>query len=297
MLREESEEEKMALTTQFWGVRGSVPSPGPDTAGVGGNTSCVALHCDGEYLILDGGTGLRQLGNKLLADMNGSVSASMLFSHVHWDHIQGIPFFTPLFMEQTRLALYGNPEEGTLRDALIKQMAPPTFPVAFDDIPAQLLFGDIKVGVDFNVGRFKVRAAPLNHPGGSLAFRVTRGGRSVVYATDTEHHADGQLDHNLVELARDADILIYDAQYTNAEYDGHVGPCRHGWGHSTWEEGVKVARAANVGRLVLYHHDPSHDDAKVAEIEAKAAAQLPGTIAAREGLSLVLDSHTRREAA
>ncbi len=287
----------MALTVQFWGVRGSIPSPGPETAKVGGNTSCVTLRCDGELLILDGGTGLRKLGNQLLQEMNGNVSASMLFSHVHWDHIQGIPFFTPLFMPQTRLAMYGNPEQGTLRDVLIKQMTTPTFPVAFADVPAQLLFGDVRVGVDFNIGRFKVRAAPLNHPGGSLAFRVMRNGRSVVYATDTEHHRDGQLDHNLVDLARDADVLIYDSQYTRAEYDGHVGPCRHGWGHSTWEEGVKVARAANVGRLVLYHHDPSHTDAMVADIEAQAAKELPGTIAAREGLELVLDAHTKREAA
>jgi len=287
----------MALTVQFWGVRGSIPAPGPDTAKVGGNTSCVALRCDGEVLILDGGTGLRQLGGKLLEEQNGAVSASILFSHVHWDHIQGIPFFSPLFMEQTRLALYGSPAEGGLRDVLIKQMTPPTFPVEFTQVPAQLLFGDVRVGDDFNIGRFKVRAAPLNHPGGSLAYRVSRNGRSVVYATDTEHYQTGELDHNLVNLAQDADVLIYDSQFTRAEYDGKVGPCRHGWGHSTWEEGIKVARAANVGRLVLYHHDPSHTDQRVAEIESEAAAQLPGTIAAREGLELVLDANKRREAA
>jgi phosphoribosyl 1,2-cyclic phosphodiesterase len=279
------------LSLRFWGVRGSCPSPGPATAGVGGNTSCVQVSVGDEHVILDGGTGLRALGNELSA--RGPVRASLLFSHVHWDHIQGVPFFAPIFRTDTRLAVYGAPEEGTIEAALIKQMTGPSFPVPFDQLPAALRFETVEPGEPFAVGRFRVRAAALNHPNGVLAYRLEAGGRSIVYATDTEHYA-GQIDRSLVDLARNADVLIYDAQYTPDEYRGSCGCARIGWGHSTWVEGVRVARAAGVGQLILFHHDPSHDDAAVAEIEQLAAAELPGTIAAREGLAIDLELEAPR---
>jgi phosphoribosyl 1,2-cyclic phosphodiesterase len=268
---------------RFWGVRGSCPSPGPDTATVGGNTSCIEVRAGGELLILDGGTGLRGLGDELAR--GGAVDASILFSHVHWDHIQGIPFFSPIFRSETRLAFYGAPEHMTLEDVLHKQMGGPNFPVRLDQVPADLSFHAMTTGEAAAVGPFRVRPARLNHPNGVLGYRLEVGGRTIVYATDTEH-LPGGVDAQLVELAAGADVLIYDAQYTPDEYAAG----RSGWGHSTWAEGVRVARAAGVGQLVLFHHDPSHDDPTIDAIEARAAGELPGTIAAREGLTLELEA-------
>ncbi|HUH01708.1 MAG TPA: MBL fold metallo-hydrolase, partial [Kofleriaceae bacterium] len=267
------------LRLQFWGVRGSCPTPGPSTAEVGGNTSCVQLSAGDEHLILDGGTGLRALGNALLEE--GPVRASILFSHVHWDHIQGVPFFAPIFRADTELDLYGAPEEGSLVSVLESQMTRPTFPVDLAAVPATLRFHDLTPGATFRVGSYRVRSAPLNHPNGVLAFRIEVGGRAIVYATDTEHYEGGRIDETLVELARGADILIYDAQYTEDEYSDADGRGRRGWGHSTWNEGVRVGRAAGVHQLILFHHDPSRDDAGVAELEGLAASVLPGTVAAR----------------
>jgi phosphoribosyl 1,2-cyclic phosphodiesterase len=276
----------MSLTVRFWGVRGSVPAPGAHTARVGGNTSCVELRAGDEVIILDAGTGLRGLGERLVRS-GRPVAASILFSHVHWDHIQGFPFFPPLFRAGTELALYGRPDSGSLADALGRQMTAPSFPVQLGAVPAALTYGDFEPGRPFPVGSAVVRAARLNHPDGVLAYRVEVDGRAVVFATDTEHYADG-IDRELVSLAEGADLLIYDAQYTPEEYAGVIGHARAGWGHSTWVEGVRVARAAGVGALVLFHHDPTHDDGAVEAIERAAATVLPGTVAAREGLELHL---------
>ena len=284
----------MSLTIRFWGVRGSVPAPGPATAAVGGNTSCVELRLGDETIILDAGTGLRGLGERLLA-AGRPVQASMLFSHVHWDHIQGFPFFTPVFRPGTELTLYGRPDEGSLEAAMRRQMTWPSFPVEIDALPSRLRYGDFELERPFRVGSALVRAARLNHPNGVIAYRIEAGGRAVVYATDTEHHGD-RVDRNLVALAEDADVLIYDAQYTPEEYSGVIGPSRTGWGHSTWVEGVRVARAAGVGSLVLFHHDPTHDDAAVAAIERAAQSILPGTVAAREGLTIHLADRVAKAA-
>ena len=254
---------------------------------MGGNTSCVEVRFGDQVLILDGGTGLRGLGSLLLSEPQPT-TANVLFSHVHWDHIQGIPFFTPLFQESTTVRFHGLQQEGALEASLRTQMQPPNFPVRLEDVPAALSFHAIPDD-QFEIGSLSIRAAALNHPGGVLAYRIEAGGNSVVYATDTEH-VPGQLDTGLVDLASNADILIYDSQYTDEEYDGKVGPCRHGWGHSTWTEGVRIATEARVGKLILFHHDPTHTDIMVDEIEAQAQCEFPRSIAAREGLVLTLDS-------
>jgi phosphoribosyl 1,2-cyclic phosphodiesterase len=276
----------MSLTVRFWGVRGSVPSPGPRTAAVGGNTSCVEVRCRDQTIILDAGTGLRGLGERMVA-AGQPVAATILFSHVHWDHIQGFPFFAPLFRRGTELTLVGRPEHGTLESALRRQMTAPGFPVQLDAVPAALSYAAFEPGQAREIGSAVVRAARLNHPGGVIAYRIEVGGRALVFATDTEHHQGG-IDRDLVALAEGADLLIYDAQYTPEEYAGVVGGARAGWGHSTWVEGVRVARAAGVGALVLFHHDPARDDAAVAAIESAARAVMPGTVAAREGLEIHL---------
>jgi phosphoribosyl 1,2-cyclic phosphodiesterase len=271
----------MNCEVRFWGVRGSVPTPGPATASVGGNTSCVEVRAGDEIIILDAGTGLRRLGDHLLAQRD-EIRASILFSHVHWDHIQGLPFFAPLFQPTTELALYGAPDREDLEDALTRQMTAPNFPVPFGALPSSLSFHGVRGDASFSIGPARITPRLLNHPGGVYAYRIEVGARALVYATDTEHYPD-RLDDALVELSRGADMLIYDAMYTPDEY-----PRRIGWGHSTWVEAVKVARAAKVDTLVLFHHDPASDDARIAAIEREAAAALPGTLAAREGLVLEL---------
>jgi phosphoribosyl 1,2-cyclic phosphodiesterase len=280
------------LDIRFWGVRGSVPSPGPATAGVGGNTSCVEIRAGDQVIVLDAGTGLRGLGDRLLAERGGApVRASILFSHVHWDHIQGFPFFAPVFCSGTELDLHGAPENGSLEQALTHQMTGPTFPVRFADVPSDVRCHALPSSGPFAVGDVEVTAARLHHPNGVFAYRLEFGGRSIVYATDTEHYPD-RIDRDLVALAAGADVLIYDAMYTPEQYES-----RRGWGHSTWVEGVRVGRAAGVGQLVLFHHDPIHDDAEVAAIERAAAEELSGTIAAREGLVLSLPTRHRLEEA
>ena len=279
------------MEIRFWGVRGSVPVPGVATEGVGGNTSCIEVRAAGERIVLDAGTGLRCLGETLGA---GPVSVTILLSHLHWDHIQGIPFFGPLYRPGTRIDLADAVEGGSLEDALAQQMRPPQFTVDWRSVPAIRSYRDLAPGEALSIGEVRVRSAGLNHPGGVLAYRVEHGGRSVVYATDTEHY--DHVDPALLALAEGADVLIYDAQYTPAEYAGLDGPSRVGWGHSTWEAATAAARAAGVGKLVLHHHDPTRSDADVAAIEAEVRHDFAHTRAAREGLVISLREHGARVA-
>ncbi|MBX3262345.1 MAG: MBL fold metallo-hydrolase [Labilithrix sp.] len=275
----------------FWGVRGSIPCPGPDTVGVGGNTSCVEVRAGKALLVFDGGTGLRLLGKRMLKEM--PFTAHLFFSHVHWDHIQGFPFFDPAFVAGNVIHLYGgNNVSRTLEETLAGQMDHPSFPVHLSEMGAEMVFHGVSdrspVEVDAGDGaKAVIRAAPGNHPNGVWAYRVDYAGRSVVYATDTEHYA--VVDPKLTKLAQGADVLIYDSQYTPEEYAGQTGGGpKLGWGHSTFEEAVKLAKAANAERLILYHHDPMQSDAAVAEKEKRARALFPNTEAAREGLVIEL---------
>ena len=278
------------IEVRFWGVRGSIASPGPDTAGVGGNTSCVEVLCGGTRIILDAGTGLRRLGDALLAQ-KAPVEASLLLSHFHWDHMQGLPFFVPAYLPSTKLAIYGGASGiMSLRDALAYQMSEPVFPVRLDDLRAQLTTHDVRAGESFEVGEAVVRVAKGNHPGGVHAYRIDHAGRSIVFATDTEHFAC--VDPQLRMLAEGAVMLIYDAQYTPEEYRGEPSGARSkaGWGHSTYLAGAELAKAAGVGQLVLFHHDPTRSDTQVEDLEKRAKGLFLETIAAREGMELALDA-------
>jgi phosphoribosyl 1,2-cyclic phosphodiesterase len=283
----------MTISIRFWGVRGSVAAPGPETAQAGGNTSSVELRCGDTRILLDAGTGLMKLGDRLLAD--GVDEASILLSHLHWDHIQGLPFFAPLYRPETRLTVMGQrAEHASLRDVLARQMSSPVFPVRLDELGLRLETRELKSGERFGVGPVAVTAQKLNHPGGVLAYRIEYQGASVVYATDTEHYAC--VDPALAKLAERADVLIYDSQYTPEEYRGERGPSRVGWGHSTFEEGAALARVAGVGRYLLFHHDPRRTDGALAEIEARAQALFPAALAAREGMTIEIDATARRAA-
>jgi phosphoribosyl 1,2-cyclic phosphodiesterase len=278
------------MQVTFWGVRGSIPSPGPSTAQIGGNTSCVEVRAGKAILIFDGGTGLRLLGRKLLAEV--PLTAHMFFSHVHWDHIQGFPFFEPAFIAGNMFHLYGgNNVSRTLEETLAGQMENPNFPVHLSTMAAEMSFRDLAEGepveiADGQGGTVRVTNAAGNHPQGVYAFRVEHGKSAVVYATDTEHYA-GRIDDKLAALAKSAGLLIYDSQYTPEEYEGTGGNrSKKGWGHSTFVEGAKLAKLAGARKLVLFHHDPGQSDAAVREKEKRARDLFPDVVAAHEGLTL-----------
>jgi phosphoribosyl 1,2-cyclic phosphodiesterase len=271
---------------RFWGVRGSIPVPGPSTAQIGGNTSCIEVRAGSEILIFDAGTGLRGLGNLLLREL--PVVARMFFTHLHWDHIQGFPFFGPAFVKGNRFDLFGARKiTSTLAETLAGQMNFPNFPVSLNEMAAQMNFHDLREGEAVACGEAVISNTQLNHPGGVFAYRVDFGGHSVVLATDIEHYSC--LDQKLLALADGADVLVYDAMYTPDEYSGANDMLpRTGWGHSTYAEGIKIARAARVRKLVLFHHDPDHDDGTVRRIEATARQSFSEAVAAYEGLTIAL---------
>jgi phosphoribosyl 1,2-cyclic phosphodiesterase len=270
------------LSVRFWGVRGSIAAGGPEVVEVGGNTSCVEVRAGNELLVFDAGTGLRALGAEAKPR-----EGHLFFSHLHWDHIQGFPFFTPAFVPGNHFTLYGPGRNGSqLLAALEKQMQPPTFPVSLEAMGAKLDFAGVRDGDAIAVGPARVLVRSLNHPQGCLGYRVECGGKVVVYATDFEPLPDGSTSDAALALAKGADILICDAQYTADEYEGRCGPCRKGWGHNTVHDATRLARAAGVRTLVLFHHDPSHDDATVRDLERTAQREFRGSRAAREGLQL-----------
>lgn len=288
------------MDVRFWGVRGSCPTPGPATVRHGGNTPCVAVRTDGGHLvILDAGTGIRELGRALLAAHGDApLSGDVFFTHAHWDHIQGLPFFTPAFRPGNHFTLWGAPSLGpSLAVMLRQQMSPEVFPVAFDDLPARM---DVRTlsrwhhaGADY-----ELHAAPVRHPGGALGFRLhPRGapGRSLVFIPDNELAGDGAGDDGaggraaLVAFARGAQLLVHDAMYTGAEYVQH-----RGWGHSSYRDAVEFALEAGVRTLVLFHHAPERDDDALDAMLALSRTMVRErggaleVLAAAEGLSLAL---------
>lgn len=271
------------FAVRFWGARGTIPCPGPAVLRYGGNTACVELRCGAHRVILDAGSGLRSLGLAMLDE--GLVDADILFSHFHIDHVMGLPVFDPAYRRGNMFRLWaGSSERGaSLEQALRKLMGMPLFPVGLDAFKASISFRDFRCGdvLELHPG-LTVATAPLNHPGGAVGYRVEHAGKVVAYVSDTEHPPD-RIDENALTLARGADLVIYDATYTDEEY-----PQKVGWGHSTWTEGVKLAAAAGAKVLALFHHDPSHDDDFLDAVAVAAAAARSGTLVAREGAVLHL---------
>ena len=273
--------ERSDFKVRFWGVRGSIAAPGPATVKYGGNTSCVEMRCGAHLLIFDAGSGIRALGNDL--ETRGATDADMFLSHTHYDHLLGLPFFCPAFDAGNHFHVWAGhlQPERTIESVLRAFMTDPLFPVPLDIFHARLTFHDFRAG-EVLVPRpgITVRTASLNHPNRATGFRVEFAGKTACYVTDTEH-VPGAPDAAVLGLIDGADLVIYDATYTDQEFARYKG-----WGHSTWEEGVRLAKAARVKRLVLFHHDPSHDDIALDAIGRAAAAALPGTIVAREGAIL-----------
>lgn len=270
---------------RFWGVRGSIACPGPDTVRYGGNTSCVEIRCGEHLIIFDGGTGLRPLGRTL--DANGKkADLDIFFSHTHHDHIGGMLFFSPCYAAGNQLRVWAGhlkPAGKNIKDVLKTMMSPPLFPVPVDIFAAQIEFIDFSAGETLKpYPDVTLKTAPLNHPNGATGYRLEFAGKSVVYLTDVEH-LPGESDPNVLSLMQRADIAIYDCTYDGPEFDKH-----RGWGHSTWQEGLRLADEAKVKQFVIFHHDPDHDDAFMDRIAAAAEKQRPGTVVAKEGMTLSL---------
>jgi len=246
----------MKLT--FWGCRGSIPVPGASTSGYGGNTSCVEVRLeDGSLIVLDAGTGLRNLGKHLVEQPNGS-DINLILTHPHWDHLMGFPYFAPAYLERYRIHVKGGPiAKQTVQDYLEHQMQPPYFPARFASMKARFDFTN-GIPVVKHIGTAEITPIPLSHPNGGYGFRIAEGSRACVFLTDNEpgfDHPGSRAWYEYVNFCRDADLLIHDAQYTDREYER-----TEGWGHSTYGAAVELAVQARVKRLCLFHHDPDHDD-------------------------------------
>lgn len=275
------------FTVRFWGVRGSIACPGPETVRYGGNTPCVEIQAGQNRLIFDGGTGLRVLGQNLLKEL--PVTAHLFFTHSHWDHIQGFPFFTPAFIPGNQFNIYGMiaPDGSTIEQRLSGQMLHPNFPVPLQIMGASLNFHDLELEKSIQLSDgVVIENALLNHPGESVGYRINWQGHGVAYITDTEHFPD-RLDENVLKLIEDADVMIYDATYTDEEYSSEKSS-KVGWGHSTWQEGVRLAEAANVKTFVIFHHDPLHNDDFLDAVGRQAADRFPRAVMAKEGMVLSL---------
>jgi phosphoribosyl 1,2-cyclic phosphodiesterase len=294
------------MKVRFWGVRGSLPSPGPETCRYGGNTACVEVRAGGQLIILDAGTGIRKLGLALQREFaERPIQGTILISHTHWDHIHGLPFFAPAFVSGNRFTVYGCPDSPQHLEAIFsRQMETPYFPLMLSDLPGTLEFREIGEG-EVQIAGVCIRSLFVTHPGLTLGFRIEVGNRSVVYATDHEPAQRGapsaspvdpiaalfgsgtHQDRKLEQFAEGTDLLICDAQYTPAEF-----PAKAGWGHASTHDALELALRAGARRLAFFHHDPERCDdavdALVAECRGLAArARSPlDCFAAQEGLEI-----------
>ena len=271
------------MQIRFWGVRGSTITPEPRNSRYGGNTFCIEIRlADDTLIIMDCGSGMRGLGKSLQDEFGEQpIHASLYLTHFHWDHIQGIPFFLPFYRRGNRFRFHSALRPGAgLKDTLEGQMANPYFPVNMTAMGARRDFIDLDT-LPVSVKGATVRFAPLNHPQGCIGYRVEADGGTFVLATDNEPGSPVH-DEALRGLAQDADVLVYDAQYTPEQLAGE----KKGWGHSSWLEGTRIAQECNVKRLVLIHHDPDSDDAFVDGLVMRAQQEFPNTWGANEGLTI-----------
>ncbi|MDX1438627.1 MAG: MBL fold metallo-hydrolase [Rubricoccaceae bacterium] len=268
-----------SLHVRFWGVRGSIGTPSISHLGVGGNTPCVEVwSTDGSHCIFDLGSGARDLGNHLRTEKRKNLT--IFLTHFHWDHIQGMPFFSPFFDPNYRLDIFAPDVDGDPRELLERQMAAPNFPISFDHLLAEISVRASVSWEEIAVGSLTIEPFPVQHTHFVHGFSITLADSRVVFCTDYEH-GNPERDAQLFDIAAGADLLICDAQYTPDEYTKRVG-----WGHSTWKHAAQLARQAEVGKLALFHHDPEHDDAQLAEILERAKEIFPATILATEGQEL-----------
>ncbi|MCG3173725.1 MAG: Ribonuclease BN [Myxococcota bacterium] len=270
------------ISVTFWGVRGSLPTPGPTTIKYGGNTTCIEMRVGGHLLIFDAGSGIRELGQKLLKEM--PITADLFFTHYHWDHLMGFPFFVPAYVPGNNITIHGETKKGLSVKAILDgQMKFPYFPVTIDIMRANMTFKKIKADSEYPVGDgAMVKTCGLNHPFGAMGYRVEYKGSSVCFITDYEHLPNG--DPALERFVANAGALIYDAAYTPEEYE----KSKKGFGHSTWRHAAELAKRANVQTLYIFHHEPLNTDTIVDSVIENARTVFPNTEASREGLTFTV---------
>ena len=274
----------MGFDVKFWGVRGSIACAGPNHVKYGGNTSCIEMRVGDHRIILDAGTGLRNAGQTFLKEEAGELF--LLLTHTHWDHINGFPFFVPAYNPDWKIHVKAGhlKDKGGIQAVLSAQMDNPMFPVPLEAMQAKVTYEDFRVGETLDLyPDVAVRTALLNHPNDATGYRVEYNGHSAVYITDTEH-IPGKPDQNILGLIEGADLVIYDSTYTEEEW-----PAKVGWGHSTWNEGMRLCQAANVKRLAIFHHDPDHDDAFMDGLAEEAEKAWDANFVVREGMTVSLE--------
>lgn len=271
----------MTIGIKFWGVRGSIACPAASHIQYGGNTSCLEVIVGDQHLILDAGTGIRNLGQAI--SKRGIKKTNLLLTHTHWDHINGFPFFQPAFAPGNTLRIMAGHliGKGGVQEIIASQMSNPMFPVPLEAMQADMKFEDFNAGDEFTLSSdVKVRTAPLNHPNGATGYRIEYKGKSFCYVTDTEH-VPGEMDQNILGLIEGADLVAYDSTYTEEEF-----PDRVGWGHSTWNEGMKLCKEAKVKQFAVFHHDPDHDDIFMADIEKQVREAWNDAFVARDNMEV-----------
>ncbi len=272
------------MKVKFWGTRGSIPTPQPDAMKYGGDTPCVEVWTDdGEPIIFDGGTGIRRCGLNLLKSKPEVNKGYIFLSHLHWDHIQGLPFFVPLYNSAYTFTIYGPIRvDQDLEHRLSRQMSELFFPVTLEQIQDNIIFQGL-VEEPVNIGTSTITPRYINHPEGAFGYRLECGGKSIVYAPDIEQPPEVKVAEDVKVLVEGTDVLIFDSMYTPDEYYSHKG-----WGHSTWETACKIAGDFGVKQLVLFHHSPDHTDDMIDAIVKEARKLFPNTIAASRDLEIEL---------
>lgn len=274
------------LYVRFWGVRGSISAAGARFEQYGGNTPCVEVRCGDRLFIIDAGSGITALGLELAA--GGPPEIDIVLSHLHLDHVAGLPFFKPALMPDRHIRLYcGNLRGESAEEAFGRLFSPPLFPISLSQLPGNVEHVGFKSGDDlvFPDGA-AAKTHPLNHPGGATGYRFAFGGRSVCYISDIEH-SDPWPPPDLVEFVAGTDLVIYDGMFSETEYIR----CQ-GWGHSTWQKGIALAQAAGVERLAIFHLHPLHDDAYLTQVDAEVKAAMPGAFLSREGWAVSLPARS-----
>ncbi len=266
----------------FWGVRGSFPTPERDKMQVGGHTSCVSIENGNELLIMDMGTGIKELGQKIISDPKSPSKINIILSHYHWDHIIGFPMFAPLFSDKYEINLYGKKDEWELKKIIDHMLHPIFWPVSIDDFKAKLNFYTINNDEVKISDSMIIKTQIHHHPNGALSYKILSKNKIISYVTDCEYMT-GSPSEKLIKFSKDSDLLIHDAHFTPEDLINHKG-----WGHSSWEQAIIMAKGSNSKQLALFHHSPSYNDEQIELIERKAKQMFEKTIAAKQGLVIYL---------
>jgi phosphoribosyl 1,2-cyclic phosphodiesterase len=277
----------MSIRVKIWGCRGSIACPTPTHLKYGGNTTSLQIEVGGQTFLLDCGTGIRNLGQQMVKN-NDVMHCHLLLTHTHWDHINGFPFFAPAFDPNRKLVIMAGHlmDKGGIKNIFEAQMEQPVFTIPLEAMQSKMEFVDFQAGEGLDIGissKVKVSTAPLNHPNDATGYRFDYNGKSMCLITDTEH-IPGEPNENILKLIEGADLVIYDSTYTEKEFITKVG-----WGHSTWEEGIKLCKMAGVKRLGIFHHDPEHDDVFMDQVAEDSSRAWDGAFVIQEGMDFLVE--------